>query len=722
MNRRLIVLIGLALTALLLGVGGCSEDIISFEEEELPTREVALSGRVLALESGSPIAGAVVAFQGLEREVATDEQGEFKLDSFAPGEYHCEISAEGCLGVSTLFDLNLMDKSSDRVHVDIKLPARSRQVTVRVVNAMDFEPVEGVDVSLVSIALPGPHSGFTIIENQAGLSGSTNAEGQVVLEGLPNWEVSLSVAGADLDEDGINDVGSQLLTLDLRAELPEIQLVPLAPGDGEAAPRIIDSNTGDGDTVHGSALYFEFDQPMNTDISVTGVQLYPLSESQYRVEWTSSVRLEIIALEPFSDWVELRIQAFSEQGLGVTGYRYFGWQATAGGGGGEADCSLLVTDLSVEDLAAQIDYNSRRFELSWSAVPCAAGYDIYARDDLENLDWVSIKTIDDDFDSGLIRAQIQLPSVFDRFLSDQAVTPLAGTEVEICVLPANSEVGSPGLPHGMVTISDQKAPVLGSVVQEGIGNNLMAYPVTLDLVLWFSEFVAESVADPVLVIQEAGGDPAFALDAANSAWSWDPGMHSSRFRFELEPGQDASGDLFQIAVSDLTDLTGNVTPGVQGTGQQIISGSYSFDFEQGLDGWTLEGTGWELGTPTSGPGAAYSGVTCWGTSLTGYYGNSTLSSLVSPEVHLGFPQPELRYYAWISTESCCDHLYVEIDNGTGWQTLVSQQGSIENWQQYTVDLTAYEGQMVQVRFRFRSDSSVTRNGVFLDVVEIKSGL
>ena len=63
---------------------------------------------------------------------------------------------------------------------------------------------------------------------------------------------------------------------------------------------------------------------------------------------------------------------------------------------------------------------------------------------------------------------------------------------------------------------------------------------------------------------------------------------------------------------------------------------FSDDFESGAEGWTHGGSQneWELGTPTTGPGAASSGSNVYGTDLDGNFEANTDAWLQSPVIDL----------------------------------------------------------------------------------------
>ncbi|MEW5989130.1 MAG: S8 family serine peptidase, partial [Chloroflexota bacterium] len=174
---------------------------------------------------------------------------------------------------------------------------------------------------------------------------------------------------------------------------------------------------------------------------------------------------------------------------------------------------------------------------------------------------------------------------------------------------------------------------------------------------------------------------------------------------------------------------------------------FTDDFEAGGAGWTHSGTGdtWALSTQRPHSGAyAYKAVD-----------SATVSDqrLVSPAVALPSGQGPLTLQFWnyqaiedISGGGCYDGAILEIstDGGGNWTQLESELltdpydgavsssfgnplGGLNAWcgdpQAYLnsiVDLDAYAGQTVNFRFRLGSDSSVSREGWYVDDVVVQS--
>ena len=101
----------------------------------------------------------------------------------------------------------------------------------------------------------------------------------------------------------------------------------------------------------------------------------------------------------------------------------------------------------------------------------------------------------------------------------------------------------------------------------------------------------------------------------------------------------------------------------------------------------------------------------------------------------------LRFWTWYEIEADFDYAYVEVstDGGTRWTTLratsttandpnrvnlgqgltgLSGGGSQPAWVQQTVDLSAYAGREVQLRFQYVTDGALNLHGIAIDDLEV----
>lgn len=178
-------------------------------------------------------------------------------------------------------------------------------------------------------------------------------------------------------------------------------------------------------------------------------------------------------------------------------------------------------------------------------------------------------------------------------------------------------------------------------------------------------------------------------------------------------------------------------------GKRLVNGTIN-DFETSNGSYVGSGTPtiiWEWGTPTqsTGPSSAHSGVKVWGTDLDANYPSSCNNKLDTP-LFVVPPYAELVFWHWYDTEASYDGCNAKIstDGGTTWTVLTPEggytgtansanplypepiwTGHIQKfWEEETIDLSAYNGMEVKIRFHFGSDGSVQYPGWFIDDVSI----
>ena len=188
-----------------------------------------------------------------------------------------------------------------------------------------------------------------------------------------------------------------------------------------------------------------------------------------------------------------------------------------------------------------------------------------------------------------------------------------------------------------------------------------------------------------------------------------------------------SGYVFDLL---LEDRAGNAAVAANGgahyaartTGRTF---AFADDAERGAGTWTATSAS---GSPIATSACrAHSGTQSWkfgAASCSTSYASSTDASLVSAPIVLG-PSGHgmrLRFWQWVQTESGYDYSYVQIssDGGKTWTNLVQPfAGESDGWIRWTIDLAAYTG-TVQLRFRFKSDSSVNYEGWYVDDVDVSA--
>lgn len=212
------------------------------------------------------------------------------------------------------------------------------------------------------------------------------------------------------------------------------------------------------------------------------------------------------------------------------------------------------------------------------------------------------------------------------------------------------------------------------------------------------------------------------------------------------PGPSMVGDYYEYAILAMDDSYSGLVTRFPETGYQMfnIVEEFVWDFEDDDGGFTQAGDVWEWGSPTSGPGAAHSGVNVWATQLGSDYPSSADATLDIPEITIGADKPYtvFSFWHWYNMENRYDggNVKISTDGGATW-TIITPAGGYDDvatsgnagipgepcftnnqgmWEQEIFDLSAYAGQSITLRFHFGSDGSVTRPGWYLDDGNLRS--
>lgn len=238
---------------------------------------------------------------------------------------------------------------------------------------------------------------------------------------------------------------------------------------------------------------------------------------------------------------------------------------------------------------------------------------------------------------------------------------------------------------------------------------------------WFSIFQG----DPARVEISAGGGawvPLSPLYDGNSPWT--------RALLDLRP---FAGQSVQIAFHFQSNEDFNIAAGWYVDEVTVDTGPVDWDpvndpegFETARRPWAAERGVWQFGPPGLGPASPPSGSSCAGTSLDEGYQPNTDSRLISPEftVPAAGETPRLRFWQWLRNHPG-DPASVEIRTvGGDWQVLVSglmaRDGS---WAPFSIDLSAFAGQRVQVAFRFQAnEDNKVGIGWLIDEIAVEVGI
>ena len=170
------------------------------------------------------------------------------------------------------------------------------------------------------------------------------------------------------------------------------------------------------------------------------------------------------------------------------------------------------------------------------------------------------------------------------------------------------------------------------------------------------------------------------------------------------------------------DALGNCTTDDNGgayysftSGQRLVT--FAEDVESGINGWTAEAP-WGITDSHS-----VSPTHAWTDSPGGNYANNVNVALTSPVIDLSAGVgTELRFQHRFDLETDTDYGYVEATtDGASWSLLATSSGLQTSWTEEVVDLSAFDGSATfKLRFRLDTNGSTTRDGWYVDDIEISS--
>ncbi|MFZ5823847.1 MAG: S8 family serine peptidase [Bacillota bacterium] len=207
------------------------------------------------------------------------------------------------------------------------------------------------------------------------------------------------------------------------------------------------------------------------------------------------------------------------------------------------------------------------------------------------------------------------------------------------------------------------------------------------------------------------------------------GDHKNGTYSGVIPADIASSDIIEYYIEAVDYGNNHAYHGSRRYPHQItmlngITPGYLQDFEGSYPGWQISGTPegvWEIGEPTSGPGAAYSGTKVAATKLGSNYPDNATSFLISPPIDLTGGPAALRFMHWYQLEENWDYgiVAVTVDGGQNWEIMGEYTGANGAYEEGVVDLTAYAGNpAVFVAWVLLSDSIINEAGWYIDDVEL----
>ena len=291
--------------------------------------------------------------------------------------------------------------------------------------------------------------------------------------------------------------------------------------------------------------------------------------------------------------------------------------------------------------------------------------------------------------SGTYTVTASLYSYFPVSVPDISVTSFQTTTLDIPLDPAPTYTVS-----GTVTDAAAGWPLYAQVKIDG-------YP-----------------GEPVWTNPETGQytvDLAAGIDYTFRVTPWSAGYPNT-----IQPVAPLTGDQ-QLDFALVADSFSCSAPGYQ------PDYAYFENFENGDGSYLAEGENisWEYGTPTSGPGSAYSGSGAWATNLGGNYNDNEASTLTSPDIDMSAFAGRniiISWQQWLQTEPGFDYLSVNVSNdgGNSWFYYYYYSDNADpNWRKQALVLDpSFAVSNLRVQFAFYSDGSITFPGVYLDDIGV----
>ncbi len=209
--------------------------------------------------------------------------------------------------------------------------------------------------------------------------------------------------------------------------------------------------------------------------------------------------------------------------------------------------------------------------------------------------------------------------------------------------------------------------------------------------------------------------------------SWDPLLDVDYYNIYRDGILiDNTTDLFYLDedVVNFTTYTYYVTAVFIGTGEETSPSNsvmitllprmvfpFTDDFESGAYYWNLEGS-WGLSTSSY-----HSSSHSINESPSGDYANNLDINANLYTFSLAYTsEASVSFWGKYDLENNYDYMYFEISaDGINWTMLETFNGTQNTWVQYSYSLNSYLGEnSVSLRFRFYSDYSVVRDGMYID--------
>jgi bacillopeptidase F (M6 metalloprotease family) len=176
---------------------------------------------------------------------------------------------------------------------------------------------------------------------------------------------------------------------------------------------------------------------------------------------------------------------------------------------------------------------------------------------------------------------------------------------------------------------------------------------------------------------------------------------------------------YRIYVKDELGNYGPLGSNVQQAVYTVPQNSYPFfdDFENGT-------AKWEWGIPWGSDTNHYSSAsTSWADSPNGVYANNVDTSTDTYINLSSAGSPILSFWNRYSLQENADwgHVQISSNNGTTWTTIHSVTGLNGQWLEERIDLTAFAGFNIGLRFRLVTNATTTSEGWYIDDISVAEG-
>jgi hypothetical protein len=720
----------LLFVSMLASIVGCDEG--QTEKFYYPTYlfSADISAYVESVPSGDAVAGATCELYG----VATDTTGTTGVAQFSEipeGAYELHVSAPGHAGTRHTFTIqkNRDESTEYHHHAHIYLLEQSAELRATLVLPPGDRPASYAVIEFSNWRYPDNSYRQYLDMTDIPQVVTADSLGYIEVANLPATEVDITIHPYDRDADG---------TVEYRGGDQEIILLPAFTNHmtyeftpyANAHTRVESTNIPpSNDPLTDCVAYWTFNSIMDTSRVEVTMTLSGTATREFIVEprWTSEISMQINPCQPLAadpDQYRIDLAVWDDKGDLFTDTYNLYWELPEGCEPGTASgmsCTELISELRILEIESPVNFDTVYLTLEWDAAECVGGYNIYARDNRNNPTWTWLKYEPTDFDYGPIRNRITLPARFDRFYEDQLQTPFAGIAITFCVVPEYSTTPNPDDGHATITIVDEVAPGRINFYQQGASNYEIAAGLPLTIPVMFDDYIATSSGDPYLVAVDPPGEEFTALDPARAVWTWASGQHSGAFTYELLPGENITGSHIRVVLDEAVDLSGNSFDGPLSSNWLVIIdvGTLIEDNFEGPVTWLSDDQCWELGTPSIGPGGAYSGDNCWAVSLDANYDHNLSCHVDSPYFIVPRSNPLLQFQYWCDFGND-DYVRLSTLNPQGGEVgqAITFNNNRRSWTSYIWYLHQVQGQVVKLRFTFTSNASSNDDGFFFDDVQI----